>query len=1245
MDKAQILVVEDESVVALDLKKKLTRLGYGVPALAASGVEAIVQSARLRPDLVLMDIRLQSAMDGIEAAEYIRTHLHLPVIYLTAYADETTLQRAKISEPYGYLLKPLAERELQISIEVALYRHHLEQKLEQSEQWLSAVLDSIGEAIIATDEEGRIKFMNPIAEILTGWSQVESLGRNLSEVFNPVVEQGSPHGENSARQVIGNETVSELRPPIRLMTKGGPGIYIEESLAPIRTGQGQISGTVLAFRDISERQRLTKALHEKQEIYRSLYENNYSIMLLIDPVTGAIIDANQAACTFYGYSKEEIIQKKMAEISVLSKEQILDDIVRAKIENRKYLYMQHRLASGEIRDVEVYRGPIEVQGKQLMYSIVHDITDRRRIEVVLARNHELYSALSRIQARFIQEADAGIRFEEMLRVLLELTRSEWGFLGEVLYTADGQPYLRPHAVCNVFCKEQPAHAPAPPSLDGTEFHALRTLFGAVLTSGDPIISNVPAQDSGQGWVAAGHSHLQAFMGLPFHHGDQMIGMVGLVNRPGGYDQALADWLEPVLSTCTSLIIADRHERHRRQAEEEIRRRNQELMLLNQVIAASVSSMEASEILKTTCQALGQALDVPVVTATLFNPDKTTATVMAEYLVEGQPSLLGRDIPIHNQFLFQHLLTQPTSLIIDNLAYEPALAPTHLAGCWFDTGSLLMLPLLAHGEVLGSLNLESPELYRFSTTETNLAWSVADQVASALARMQLDKEHRQLSAAIEQTAESVVITDTNGAIIYVNPAFEQITGYSRAEVTGQNPRLLKSNKHSTDFYQELWATISSGLVWQGRFTNKKKDGALFVEDATITPVRDKRGQIVNYVGVRRDITREQQLEEQYRQAQKMEAIGLLAGGIAHDFNNILTVINGYTELVRSQLPPDNPMQEPMNTILQSGKRAANLVRQLLAFSRSQIIQPRVLELNTLVLELNKMLRRVISENIRIETNLAQNLWSIKADPHQIEQIILNLAVNAQDAMPQGGQLTLETANVALTTADVANYSEIEPGEYVLLTVQDTGLGMSEEIKARIFEPFFTTKEVGQGTGLGLATVYGIVKQNKGHIWVNSAENQGASFKVYLPRAAAATTSSSEVASSETLPRGRETILLVEDENPVREFIALVLREQGYTVIEAANGQEALQLAQAYSREIHLLLTDMVMPGINGLVLAQSLLKTHPHLKTLIMSGYSTQLNTYHGTSPDNPPFIQKPFSQEALLGKIRDRFNQNGYQTR
>jgi CheY-like chemotaxis protein len=318
---------------------------------------------------------------------------------------------------------------------------------------------------------------------------------------------------------------------------------------------------------------------------------------------------------------------------------------------------------------------------------------------------------------------------------------------------------------------------------------------------------------------------------------------------------------------------------------------------------------------------------------------------------------------------------------------------------------------------------------------------------------------------------------------------------------------------------------------------------------------------------------------------------------------------------------------------------------LAFSRKQIIQPRVLELNTLVLELNRMLRRVISENIHIETNLTPNLWPIKADPHQMEQIILNLAVNAQDAMPHGGQLTLETANVVLKAEDVASYPEAEPGEYVLLAVHDTGLGMSEEVRARIFEPFFTTKEVGQGTGLGLATVYGIVKQNRGHICVNSEENQGTSFRVYLPRAATTATSTPPGDNNEPLPQGAETILLVEDEDSVREFIALVLQEQGYTVIEAANGQEALRLAGECAQEIHLLLTDMVMPGINGMVLAQRLLKNRPHLKALIMSGYSTQLNVSQGMWQGSPPFIQKPFSREALLGKIRDCFDRNDDQIR
>lgn len=504
------------------------------------------------------------------------------------------------------------------------------------------------------------------------------------------------------------------------------------------------------------------------------------------------------------------------------------------------------------------------------------------------------------------------------------------------------------------------------------------------------------------------------------------------------------------------------------------------------------------------------------------------------------------------------------------------------------------------------------------------------------RKRVDKERRQLIAAIEQTAESVVITDAQGQVIYVNPAFEHITGYSRAEIIGASTNILKSGQQDAAFYEKLWNTINVGQVWHGRFVNKKKDGSLYTLDATFSPVRDKSGAIVNYVEVGRDVTHELQLEQQYRHAQKMEAVGRLAGGVAHDFNNLLTVIIGYAEMIQAQLPADHPTQEFVETILDSGQHAVDLIKQLLAFSRQQITTPKVLDLNVVISNLSRMLRRLIGADIELKTNLLPDLWAIKIDPTQIEQVIANLAVNAHDAMPQGGQLTIETVNVTLDEEYSASHLGSQPGEYVLLVVSDTGVGMSEEVKSRIFEPFFTTKEAGKGTGLGLSTVLGIVGQNGGYIWVESEPGQGTTFKIYFPRAMESATLPTERPRYRTddLPRGTETVLLVEDEPKVRDLATRLLQRQGYTVLTATNGVEALQVGQTYGGEIHLLLTDVVMPQMNGKALADQLKVIRPHIKILFASGYTDKTLIPAEAQGLDVAFIQKPFSVMELSQKVR-----------
>jgi CheY-like chemotaxis protein len=368
---------------------------------------------------------------------------------------------------------------------------------------------------------------------------------------------------------------------------------------------------------------------------------------------------------------------------------------------------------------------------------------------------------------------------------------------------------------------------------------------------------------------------------------------------------------------------------------------------------------------------------------------------------------------------------------------------------------------------------------------------------------------------------------------------------------------------------------------------------------------------------------------------MEALGRLTAGVAHDFNNLLTTINGFAGLIQAELRPDDPLGEMVDTILRSSHRAASLVRQLLAFSRKQIIQPQVVNLNTVVAEMDKMLQRVIGEDINLKTVLTPELWPVKVDPTQIEQVLVNLVVNARDAMPTGGQLILETANVVIDENYVAGHLGTQPGRYVQLAISDTGCGMSHEVKTRIFEPFFTTKELGRGTGLGLATVFGIVKQSGGDIWVYSEEGVGTTFKIYLP--CVEERISVPPALPETgleMPGGRETVLLVEDDTGVRELLRQVLSKLGYKLLEAGSGQEALQLIAHYPDPIHLLLTDVVMPGISGKTLADELADTWPNLKTLFMSGYTDEAIVQHGVLNSGVAFLQKPFSPMTLAVKMR-----------
>jgi PAS domain S-box-containing protein len=501
--------------------------------------------------------------------------------------------------------------------------------------------------------------------------------------------------------------------------------------------------------------------------------------------------------------------------------------------------------------------------------------------------------------------------------------------------------------------------------------------------------------------------------------------------------------------------------------------------------------------------------------------------------------------------------------------------------------------------------------------------------------QAEAEHLRLVTAIEQSAEAVVITDTAGTIEYVNPAFTRITGYSREEALGKNPRILKSGKHEPALYQQLWATVLKGEIWHGEIINRRKDGSLYTEQMDIAPIRCERGDITHFIATKEDVTVRKQLELQLVQAQKMEAVGRLAGGVAHDFNNLLTIINGYAQLLAEQISPQDPRLDQLNEIMKAGERAASLTRQLLAFSRRQVLEPKVLDLNIVLADLQKMLRRLIGEDIELVTTLKPKLGRVKVDPGQIEQVIMNLAVNARDAMPEGGKLYIETSDVEIDENYAQSHSNMIPGKYVMLAVTDTGIGMDADTQARIFEPFFTTKGKGQGTGLGLAMVYGIVKQSGGFIWVYSEPGQGATFKIYFPAVGEDALAAVPARASAKPANGSETILVVEDEDGVRGLVCHTLRARGYHVLEAQGAEQALKLSEQHGKPIHLLLTDVVMPQTGGKELAKSLSALHPETKVLYMSGYTDDAIVRRGILEQGAAFLQKPFAPDALVRKVRE----------
>ena len=744
----------------------------------------------------------------------------------------------------------------------------------------------------------------------------------------------------------------------------------------------------------------------------------------------------------------------------------------------------------------------------------------------------------------------------------------------------------------------------------------------------------------------------SWLGVPMRIGERVVGVISVqAYLPDAYNEedklllsTIADQVAVAVENARLYEAVRQELAERQRAEAEIRKRTAQLEALQEVGLEITAQLDLDALLRSIVSHAIELLGGNAGGLYLYRPDRD----VLEWAMAVGPNMAPIGTILHRgEGLSGKVWDTGEPLIVDNYQRWEGRAAIYDGYPW---QAVVGVPVRWGEEFLGVLNVNVP--HTFSPEDAELLSLFATQAAIALHNARLFDMAQQELAERKRTEEVLreseekyrnLVKRANDGIVIVQDAVIKYANSRLAEITGYTVEEMVDTPYANyippdelpkivDYYERRMAGEEVRSIYETALRHKDGSRAEVELNAGLITFQGKPADLV-FV---RDISERKRLEEQLLQAQKMEAVGRLAGGVAHDFNNLLTAIIGYAELLMMSFSPDNPRRRDAEEIKKAADRAAALTRQLLAFSRKQMLRPQVLNLNLVVTGIEQMLRRVIGEDIELVTVLDPDLGLVKADPGQIDQVIMNLAVNARDAMPQGGRLTIETKNAYLDEEYARQHLEVQPGLYVMLAVSDTGVGMDEEIKSHLFEPFFTTKEVGKGTGLGLATVYGIVKQSDGHIWVYSEPGQGTTFKIYLPMVeGSAEPTKWTLLFDETL-HGAETILLVEDDSLVRELARRVLVQHGYLVLEAYDGEEALRVCKGYEKPIHLLVTDVVMPGgMSGRQLAESMATMHPETQVLYMSGYADNAIVRHGILESDTAFLQKPFTPESLARKVRE----------
>ncbi len=1004
----------------------------------------------------------------------------------------------------------------------------------------------------------------------------------------------SPRREGGQSVATGREVLSAQRAiegtPWRLVVEVGA----DEALAPFRRREVELTTSAvaavlaagvaaLAFLRARRSARQASIALSRARFGMLLDEAN-DALLVVDR-EGRFLDANRHAEVIYGHDRAALLGMRFMDLHPQATRVTAAFQLATTVDSGGGVFeSRHCRSDGGTFPVEISAQNATLGEKPVVICVVRDLTARQASERRIRHLNELLRTVSEIDEMIVRIESQERLFAETCRILVERARFRMAWIG---------------------LADQEAQRVQPVAWSGIEDGYVRTLSvrldespegrgpaGTAMRTGSHVAVEDTATDpSVEPWreeqLARGYRSLGAF---PFRRRGELVGCIAVyAGEPGAVGPDEVGILRDLALDIGFALDAFADRAERAAAEEGLRSQNEALQAIIQQIPIMIAFQDAS----------------------------------------GRPYLFNREFERALGWSVGDALGE--DFLVDVVADATELPRARALIAAADGQWGFFRVRTREGKVLDAVFA----CVRLADgTRISLGQDVTHLRSS-------DERIAALSRAVDDSPVSIVMTDREGRIEYVNRKFTEVTGYAPEECIGQNPRLLKSGETPRGVYAEMWRTIASGGEWRGEICNRRKDGTLFWERASISAVTNDEGTIMHFVALKEDITEQRRSEAALRQSQlqllqstKMEAVGRLAGGVAHDFNNLLGVIVGYSDLLLRGLGDDEPRRSKVEQIAKAAARAADLTRQLLAFSRKQVLEPKVLSLESVVGETEKMLRRLIGEDIEFVVVPHGSVGRIQADPGQIEQVLVNLAVNARDAMPDGGTLSIEMANVDVDELYASSHEPFVPGRYVRITVSDTGVGMDKDTQTHIFEPFFTTKEKGKGTGLGLATVYGIVKQSGGFIWVYSEPGLGSSFKIYLPRVEA-DEEVEERPTGASVPRGTgEVILLVEDDPSLRDLVYELLEGGGYTVLAAADGSEALRIASQRERQVDLLLTDVIMPGMSGRVVADRLRERWPDLRVLFMSGYSDEAISRKGILDPGFRYIQKPFNETTLAEAVR-----------